>query len=88
MPQRHDTVLGRDGMAMSGGELQRMALARALVREPEILVLDEFTSALDRSLEREILDDLLSRFERQTIICITHSPAVASRFPRVLNLPQ
>ncbi|OGV70678.1 MAG: hypothetical protein A3K19_33240 [Lentisphaerae bacterium RIFOXYB12_FULL_65_16] len=88
LPHGYDTVLGRDGLALSGGQLQRLALARALVREPEILVLDEFTSALDRALEREILDELLSRFERQTIVCITHSPVVAARFSRVLNLPQ
>lgn len=88
LPQGYDTVLGRAGLTLSGGQLQRLALARALVRDPEILVLDEFTSALDRTMERDILDDLLTRFERQTVICITHSPTVAARFPRVLNLPQ
>ncbi|MFC1910035.1 ATP-binding cassette domain-containing protein [Chloroflexota bacterium] len=55
------------GACHSGGQRQRLALARALIRCPEILVLDEFTSALDREVEQEILEDLFRIFQRQTI---------------------
>jgi ATP-binding cassette, subfamily B, bacterial MsbA len=86
LPDGVDTVLGDRGFSFSGGQRQRLAMARALVRDPEILVLDEFTSALDRDVQNEILDDLLSIFSAQTIICVTHSEDVASRFDRILRL--
>lgn len=86
LPQGYETVFGRDGLNFSGGQKQRIALARALVRDPEILVLDEFTSGLDRQVEQEILDDLFNIFGSQTIICITHKRSVADRFDTVINL--
>ncbi len=86
LPQGYDTVLGADGVALSGGQLQRLALARALVRDPAVLLLDEFTSSLDRDTEEAILDELFSTFRKQTILCVTHSQAVASHFSRVVRM--
>jgi len=86
LPRKYDTILGEEGVDLSGGQRQRLALARALIRDPEILILDEFTSVLDREVEQEILEDLLRIFRKQTIICITHSPTVAARFERVVRL--
>ncbi|MBF0549964.1 MAG: ABC transporter ATP-binding protein [Deltaproteobacteria bacterium] len=86
LPQNYGTILGDKGIDLSGGQRQRIALARALIRDPEILVLDEFTSALDREVEQDIIDDLFRIFKKQTIICITHSRYVASRFERIINL--
>ncbi|MHB8109472.1 MAG: ABC transporter ATP-binding protein [Syntrophorhabdaceae bacterium] len=86
LPDGYDTVFGRDGINFSGGQKQRIALARAIVRDPEILVLDEFTSGLDRQVEQEILDDLFRIFRSQTIICITHKRSVADRFDRIIHL--
>ncbi len=86
LPEHYETIIGKDGVNFSGGQRQRLALARALIRGPEILILDEFTSALDSELEQKILDDIFTLFKHQTIICITHSPHVAERFDRVIRL--
>lgn len=86
LPQGYDTPLRAEGTTLSGGQRQRLALARALVRDPEVLLLDEFTSALDRATEEALLDDLLAGFRNQTILCVTHSEAVASRFDRIVHL--
>lgn len=86
LPDGYETVLGAGGAGMSGGQMQRLALARALVRDPAILLLDEFTSALDRATEDGILEDLFRLFARQTIICATHSHAVAERFARMVSM--
>jgi ABC-type multidrug transport system fused ATPase/permease subunit len=86
LPQGVETIMGENGFGLSGGQRQRLAMARALVRDPAILVLDEFTSALDRAVQKEILDDLLSIFKTQTIVCVTHSEEVARRFDRIVRL--
>jgi ABC-type bacteriocin/lantibiotic exporter with double-glycine peptidase domain len=86
LPSRADTVLNTEGFSLSKGQQQRIALARALIREPQVLIVDEFTSGLDRITEEQILDDLLSIMNDQTIICITHSPQVAARMDRTIML--
>lgn len=86
MPQGYDTLLAGNGTDLSHGQRQRLALARALVRGPEILLLDEFTSSLDHHLEEDILNELFLNFKSQTILCVTHSKAVAQRFSRVIEL--
>lgn len=88
LPMQYDTVYAEDGTNLSGGQKQRIALARALIRDPHILVLDEFTSGLDPQVEKEILDDIFSLFEKQTIICITHKQSVADRFDRTIEIGQ
>ncbi|WP_372425863.1 cysteine peptidase family C39 domain-containing protein [Salinarimonas chemoclinalis] len=69
---------------LSGGEVQRLALARALVRRPEILVLDETTSALDPVREGEVLDAL--RETGACVLCVTHRPGTRARCDRVIAL--
>ena len=64
---------------MSGGQRQRLAIARALVRDPRILILDEATSALDATTEREILDTLLEVSRGRTTVSITHRIAFAAK---------
>lgn len=86
LPDGYDTILDGDDINLSGGQRQRLALARAVIRDPGILILDEFTSALDAPTEKAILADLLSVFSRQTIICVTHSRYVASQFERTVWL--
>ena len=87
LPGKADTVLDVNGLSLSAGQKQRIALARALIRDPQIIVLDEFTSALDRETENQILDEMLSIMEKQSVICITHSQNVADRMDRTIFLP-
>lgn len=68
-----DTVIGEKGMDLSGGQIQRLAFARALFRKPEVLILDESTNALDKKIENKILFNLLNYFKDETIIMISHN---------------
>jgi ATP-binding cassette subfamily C protein len=72
LPAGLDTVLGDRGVLISGGERQRLSLARALLREPALLVLDEATSALDSENEARIHDALAELQHTVTIVIITH----------------
>ncbi len=67
-----DTRLGDRGGRLSGGQRQRIALARAIIIEPSILLLDEFTSALDEKLERDIIKTIQHLRHYTTIIVVTH----------------
>jgi ABC-type multidrug transport system fused ATPase/permease subunit len=68
----YDTVVGDDGYRLSGGQRQRLAIARAIVRRPDLLILDEATSDLDSASERQIQNALMSLRHRQTILAIAH----------------
>jgi ATP-binding cassette subfamily B protein len=71
-PQQYDTPVGERGLKLSGGEKQRVAIARTLLKNPPILILDEATSALDSRTEAEILDTLRTVAEKRTTIVIAH----------------
>lgn len=75
LPTGLDTDVGEFGGKLSGGQRQRISLARALVRKPDVLVLDEVTSALDPETETAIVDNIAGLRGRYTIIAITHRPA-------------
>ncbi|MBD2677223.1 MULTISPECIES: peptidase domain-containing ABC transporter [Nostoc] len=79
LPDNYQTVLGEFGVNISGGQKQRLALARAIVTEPPILILDESTSALDPILESQVLDKLLHHRQGKTTIIISHRPRVILR---------
>ncbi|MCF2152173.1 ATP-binding cassette domain-containing protein, partial [Desmonostoc muscorum LEGE 12446] len=79
LPDNYQTVLGEFGVNISGGQKQRLALARAMVIDPPILILDESTSALDPVLEAQVLDKLLHSRQGKTTIIISHRPRVIRR---------
>ncbi|RUM49386.1 MAG: ABC transporter ATP-binding protein [Hydrogenothermus sp.] len=67
-----DTVLGEKGSRLSGGEKQRISIARIFLKNPEILIIDEGTSALDVETEEYIMDEIKNHFKDKTILMITH----------------
>ena len=86
LPDKYQTVLGEFGANISGGQLQRLAIARAIVTNPPILILDESTGALDPALEAEVLDRLLNYRQGKITILITHRPAVIRRADLIVYL--
>ncbi len=75
LPDRYDSLLGERGTTLSGGQRQRIALARALIRNPRLLILDDATSAVDPSIESEILRSLKSADLPSTIVVVAYRPA-------------
>lgn len=76
LPDSYLTVLGESGSNLSGGQLQRLAIARALVLKPAVLILDESTSALDPVSEAELLQKLLMHRKGHTTVLISHRSSV------------
>ncbi|MGZ8630200.1 MAG: ABC transporter ATP-binding protein [Actinomycetota bacterium] len=85
LPRGYDTVVGERGLTLSGGERQRVALARALVRSPRLLILDDATSAVDPSIEAEILG-ALRRELSTTLVIVAYRLSTISLADRVIFL--
>lgn len=86
LPQGFDTMVGERGLKLSGGEKQRVAIARTLVKNPPILLLDEATSALDTRTEQEILGTLKRLEEGRTTIAIAHRLSTIADADNILVL--
>ena len=85
LPDGLDTQCAEKGGGLSEGQAQRIAIARALLRDRPIMLFDEATSALDPETERQLLQSILSGRDR-TIIFITHRPAVIDYCDQVLRI--
>jgi ATP-binding cassette subfamily B protein len=84
LPDAYDTVVGERGYKLSGGEKQRVAIARVLLKDPRILILDEATSALDTVSERLIQSALQRLMEGRTTIAIAHRLSTILRADQIL----
>ncbi|MCW2735591.1 ABC transporter ATP-binding protein [Nocardioides sp.] len=88
LPEGYDTVVGSRGHRFSGGEQQRLAIARTLLRDPAVLVLDEATSALDNETERAILATLEDVTRTRTTITIAHRLSTVRNADQIAVLHQ
>jgi ABC-type multidrug transport system fused ATPase/permease subunit len=85
-PDGLDAICGELGAGLSEGQAQRIAIARALLRKGSVLLLDEATSALDMQTEQQLLKNLSNRDAGQTVICVTHRPAVIAYCSQVIEM--
>jgi len=81
-----DTVVGENGSKLSGGQIQRLGFARALFKEPQILILDEATSGLDEETEKKLLNNLINIKPKLTIIIITHNKKILNICSKVFQI--
>ena len=86
LPDSYDTPVGEHGRQLSGGQQRRIAIARALLRDTPILLLDEPTTGLDPHTESRLVNDLLASARGTTVILVTHHARLAALADRVLTL--
>jgi ATP-binding cassette subfamily B protein len=86
LPAGFDTLIGDQGVKLSGGQKQRLSLARALLKDPPILILDEATAMFDPEGESNFIRDNLPTLRDRTVIIITHRPATLALADRIYDL--
>jgi ABC-type multidrug transport system fused ATPase/permease subunit len=86
LPDGYETKIGEDGTLLSGGECQRIAIARALLRRPKLLILDEPTNHLDRASVSELMNGLNNLKERPALLIVSHDMSVVSHADEVFKL--
>ena len=85
-PKQFETVLGERGITLSGGQKQRLSIARAIAREPRILILDDCLSAVDTKTENAILNNLQRIMAGRTSVIISHRVSSAKLADKILVL--
>lgn len=86
--KKYETVVGERGVTLSGGQKQRISIARALIREPEILIFDDCMSAVDAETEHEILRNLLDQMKGKTTFFISHRVSTVMHSDTILVLQE
>ncbi|MGF1553067.1 MAG: ABC transporter ATP-binding protein [Paracoccaceae bacterium] len=88
LPEGYDTWIGEGGVRLSGGQRQRIGIARALYRDPDLVVFDEATSALDTMTERAVIDAIRALSGRKTIVMVTHRLSTVAHCDRIAVLSE
>ena len=84
--EQYKTMVGERGVMLSGGQKQRICIARALIKDPHIIIFDDSLSALDTETEQNILENIDTKIKSATSIIITHRESSAQRADKILNL--
>jgi ATP-binding cassette subfamily B protein len=87
-PQQYKTIVGERGITLSGGQRQRTALARAILTDAPVLILDDSLSSVDNQTATEILNNLKAGTQRKTVLFITHQLSAAALADRILVMDQ
>jgi len=86
LPEGMATLLGEGGLGLSGGEIQRIALARIYLRDPGLILLDEPTAHLDAGTEAQVLDGLAAFAAGRSLVVVTHARSVAAQMDKVFRI--
>ncbi|MBL6675388.1 MAG: ABC transporter ATP-binding protein/permease, partial [Alphaproteobacteria bacterium] len=88
IPEKYNTIVGERGLKLSGGEKQRVAIARTVLKNPSVYFFDEATSALDSSTEKEIIKNLEKISENKTTLIIAHRLSTVSKADNIIVIDQ
>jgi ATP-binding cassette, subfamily B, bacterial PglK len=86
LKNKEKTTIGEDGVKISGGQRQRLGIARAIYRNPQVLILDEPTSSLDNETEESFIKTIFSMKRKKTIIIVSHKDSVLKKCDRIIKL--
>jgi ATP-binding cassette subfamily B protein len=84
-PEKANTIVGENGKYLSGGQAQRIAIGRALLSKPEILILDESTNSLDEDIEMEIINEIIELRSDILLIFISHNKKIIDQCSKIIK---
>ena len=85
-PINLESPIGERGAKLSGGQIQRIGIARALFRDPSIMILDEATNALDNETEKKILDYIFKKLDNKIIVLCTHKKELIKYCDKIIEV--
>ena len=86
LEQKENTMMGENGSYFSGGQIQRVIIARSIYEDSQIFIFDEATNALDSETENNIFSDLKNNFKDKTIIIVTHNQDLEKYFNKIFKI--